>query len=114
MFCILILFSVLIHIMLVLTLRAAKYIIGSAGDKCLLTVFTEAQRFLFVGQHKAEHELNCHQKRMKIPNDCRTGCRLIKQGDMIGRCDFGESFATGASDDLGTVGGFLWEALQKP
>ncbi len=62
MFCILILYSVLIHIMLVLTLRAAKYIIGSAGDESLLAMLTEAQRFLFVGQHKTEHELNCHEQ----------------------------------------------------
>ena len=54
--------SMLIHIMLVLTLRTAKYIVGSAGDESLLTVFTEPQRFFLIGQHKAEYELNRHQQ----------------------------------------------------
>ena len=50
---------ILIHIMLVFALWAAKYIIGSAGNKSFLAVFAEPQRFFLVSQHKAEHELNC-------------------------------------------------------
>lgn len=68
----------LIHIILILALRAAKDIVGTAGDKCFLAVLTEPQRMLVVHQHKAEHQLDRHEQRMEVPDNRGTGGRLIK------------------------------------
>ena len=71
--------SALIHIILILTLRAAEDRTRSACHKRLRTMSAKAHRLFAVGQHIAEHHLYAEQHRVEIPYNRR----LIKQSDMI-------------------------------
>ena len=51
--------------MLVFTLRTAKYSAGPAGYKGLQAMLAQADRFLRVRQHEAEHHLYAEDQRMK-------------------------------------------------
>src|SRR5574344_821968 len=60
---------------------AAKYGARSACNKGFGAMPAKADRIVAVGQHETEHHLYAKQQRMKIPYDCR----LVQQGNVVGR-----------------------------
>lgn len=68
-----------INIVLILTLRTAKYSTRSACDKGLQTVLAQTDRFFRICQHETEHHLYPQQHGMEIPYNRR----LIQKSDMI-------------------------------
>ena len=74
-----VLFTALIHIVLVLAFGTTEKIALSACGKDLLAMLAQLQGTIRVCQHEAEHHLNAQQQRMEVPNDGR----LIKEGNMV-------------------------------